>query len=275
MTIHTSNAIEKFDSKKHSQLTKGLPFSYISLPLYLDFCAYVLKRNNENLIVAQDIYYMQEFPLFFLPKNKSNWERASMCAITKEDVAKIKKEKIDIGIENKAETEYYYKTKDFLNPKSKTKNRINQFTKNYTYQLRDTYPKNKIAKFYDLWQGQKKTISDMFERESTELFFFCLKNLNKYKIKQIYVEIDGKLAGFAWGVHHSKNKWVGLHLKVDYKYKGLSRFLYHERAKMFSNDDLFSLGSGCHDPGLIQFKKELGPVLEKQFYYIFTRDKKK
>ncbi|MFA6047288.1 MAG: hypothetical protein WCV59_02410 [Parcubacteria group bacterium] len=265
--------MEKFDSKKHIKLINDLPFSYVSLPLYLDFCAYTFKRNGEDLIVTQDPSYLHDFPSLFLPKNKDNWAMASMSMITEEEVKKIKKEDIEIANQNPTETEYYYKTSGFLDPKSKMKNRVNQFNKSYDYNILNNYSKTKLTEFYNLWEGQKERSSDLFEKESTEFFFFCLENLEKYDIKQIYVEIDGKLAGFAWGVGHSDHNWAGLHLKANYDYKGLSRFLHHERAKLFSDRDLFSLGTGCHDPGLIQFKKELGPVLEKQYYYVFTRDK--
>ncbi len=66
--------MEKFDSQKHLQLASHLPFSYYSLPLYLDFSAYLLPRNNERVIVTQDLYYPHEFPAIFLPQNPENWD---------------------------------------------------------------------------------------------------------------------------------------------------------------------------------------------------------
>lgn len=266
--------MEKFDSTKHSELIKTMPFSYMSLPIYLDFCAYIFIRNKEPIVVCQDYFYPNDFPSFFLPKNPRNWERATMSMITADDVQKIKDAGIEVVVEIPTETEYFYKTDDFLHPRGKMKERINQFTNNYSFTTKNTYPKNKIKDFYKLWEDQRDRSNEIFEQESTRLFNFCLPNLEKYDVRQIYVEVEGKLAGFAWGLKHLGNRWVGLHLKVDYQYKGLSRFLQSERAKLFSDCDEFTLGTGCKDPGIIQFKKELGPTKEQQHFYVFTRNKK-
>lgn len=266
--------MEKFDSQKHSALIEKMPFSYMSLPIYLDFCAYIFRRNGEDLIVRQDPIYVHDFPGIFLPDNPKNWERASFSPLTEEETAEIKKENIEIASLNKTETEYFYRTADFLEPKSKLKERIRQFEKAYSFKIKNDYSKEELIKFFGYWENQKKDDKDIFQKESRDFFYFCLDRLDRYGIQQVYVEVGGKLAGFTWGVRHGQDKWVGLHLKADYAYKGLSRYLEFLRAKMFSNCELFSLGTGCQDAGLAQFKKELGPVAEKQYYYVFTRDKK-
>ncbi|MDD2757990.1 MAG: hypothetical protein PHD72_01265 [Patescibacteria group bacterium] len=263
--------MEKFNSSKHGHLTKDLPLSFLSLPVYLDFCAHILERNGEPIIVRQDALYEHEFPSIFLPKNPQNWQRASMAMITKHDIEKIKAHSIEVGIETPTETEFFYNTNDFVNPRGKLKERINQFENNYDFVLKNTYSKDALATFFKTWEGQKECANDWFEKESADFFFYCLENLEKYGIAQVYVEVENKLVGFAWGVKHLGNNWAGLHMKVDYNYKGLSRFIHHERAKIFSGYDMFTLGTGCEDPGLIQFKKELKPVKEQEYFYVFTR----
>jgi hypothetical protein len=264
--------MEKFNSKKHQDHLKGLPFSYLSLPLYLDFCAYTFPRNEENLLIWQDAYYPHEFPSIFLPKNPKNWQRASMTMVTADDIKKIEAANIDIAIKVPTESEFFYQTKEFTHPKAKLKERITQFQNSYKFTIKETYKKDKIAAFYEQWAEQKENKTDLFQKESTELFHFCLDNLHKYEIRQIYIEIRHKLVGLAWGIAHSEKNWVGLHLKADYQYKGLSRYLHYLRAQLFPEYERLSLGTGCHDEGLIQFKKELGPVEERQYYYIFTKD---
>jgi hypothetical protein len=106
--------------------------------------------------------------------------------------------------------------------------------------------------------------------ESGDSFLYCVSNLKKYKVKQLYVEVDGKLAGLAFAVEHSSGNWVGLHLKVDYSYKGLSRFLHNERAKLFSDKKLFTLGTSGYDLGIAQFKSELGPSHVIHYSYVLT-----
>ena len=61
--------MEKFNSEKHRQYINHLPFSYFSVQSYLDFEAYVFRRNNELLIVNQDLYYPHDFPNFFIRRD--------------------------------------------------------------------------------------------------------------------------------------------------------------------------------------------------------------
>ena len=70
--------------------------------------------------------------------------------------------------------------------------------------------------------------------------------------------VNDKLVGLAWGMEHQSGNWMGLQLKANYKFKGLSRFLHHERSKLFADKKLFTLGTGAQDEGIIQFKRELG-----------------
>lgn len=265
--------MEKFDSAKHIRLVEDMPFSYVSLPAYLDFCAYTLKRNDEQLVVKEDPD-SHEFQVIFLPKNDKNWQMTSMSMLMREDVDRIRSRNIDVAIEKATGIEFFYKTNNFINPQGKLKERISQFVKNYSFTIKNKYQKDKIIDFYNLWEGQLDQEEDVFSKESMDFFNFCLANLEKYDIQQVYVEVDGNLVGFAWGVKHPSGNWAGLHLKVDYKYKGLSRFINHERAKLFPDLDLFTLGTGCNDPGLTQFKKELGPVKEQEYFYVLTRGQK-
>lgn len=264
--------MEKFDSQKHLALTAHLPFSYYSLPLYLDYCAYLLPRNNERVVVAQDLYYPHEFPALFLPQNPANWENFSVTFATTEDVEKIKKQNIEIILQKPVGTEFFYRTDDLLNPNNKIAQRIRQFNKLYKYKVFSSYPQDKVRQFYQDWKNQKERPGDLFT-EAEKLFFFCLENLSKYDVKQVYVEIDGQLAGLAWGVAHPAGGWVGLHLKTDYHFKGLSRFLHQQRAQLFADRKYLALSTGEKDPGITQFKKELGPTEEREYCYLLTGGK--
>lgn len=265
--------MEKFDSRKHLHyFISSIPFSYFSTPIYLDFGTYIFLRNNENIFVSQDIFFPHEFPAVLLPKNKLNWQNLSFTFATETDIKKIEKENIEIKIKNLIGEEYFYKTNSLIEPRKEIVRRINQFKKLYKYRILKRYPKEKIIKFYEFWKSQKDRKGDTFE-EGENFFFFCLNNLNKYSIKQIYIEVNKRIVGLAWGVFHPKNGWVGLHLKVDYKIKGLSRFLHHERARLFSDIEMFSLGTGAREPGIVQFKEELSPIFKKKYYYLLTGKK--
>ena len=266
--------MEKFDSSKHNRLIVDLPFSYVSTAVYLDFRAYILNLNGEDLVVTQDSVYRHDFPCLFLPKNQNNWEFMSASMVSDKDVEKIKNQGIEIAAENSTEIEYFYATQDFLNPAGKYKQKIKQFEEGYKYKIYNQYDQKKIVEFFNLWESQKENLNNVFSKESNEIFFFCLENFDKYGIEQIYVEIEGKLVGFVWGVKNSSDKWISLHSKSDYQYRGLSRFLNYEITKKFADTKVVSLGTGCQDEGLIQYKQELGPIEEKKYHYVLTRGKK-
>lgn len=266
--------MEKFVSNEHSEFRKNLPFSYFSTNLYLDFSAYFFDRNSERLIVWQDILYPNEFPCIFTPRQKDNWPHCSIAFATEEDIEAIKKENIDILANKFMGNEFFYSTNNFINPKGSFKNRVNQFVSNYEYLLIHDCDRTRIIKFYDFWKSQREHDSITF-KESEIFFNFCLDNLDKYDIKQVYVEIENEIIGLAWGIKFPEsNNWIGLHLKVNYQYKGLSRFLHHERAKMFEDCKEFSLGTGVHDRGIDIYKEELGPIYKKAYYYLLTGDRK-
>ena len=263
--------MEKFKSKIHRDYSKFLPFSYFSSYIYLDFAAFTFEIRGENEIVWQDLIFPHDFPSIFLPKHKEIWTNCSIALATKNDIENIKKEKIEILVKKPMGAEYFYKTKDFTQPQGALKNKINRFTNNYKFRLKTKYNKNEVLKFYDFWKKQRKHESLTLD-ESEEFFQFCLSSLGKYGIRQVYVEVDDRLAGFAWGIKHRDN-WIGLHLKVDYQYKGLSRFLHSERAKLFSDTKEFTLGTGASDSGIESYKKELGPSREEEYFYLLTGGK--
>ncbi len=188
--------MEKFFSEKYAGLRKDLPFSYFSTNLYLDFSAYFFVRNDENLIVWQDLLYPNEFPCIFLPKQKNNWAHCSIAFATDDDINNIEKENIEILVKKPMGREFFYKTEDFINPRGSFKSRINQFSSNYEHAILHNCDKKRILEFYDFWKEQRVHNSITFG-ESESFFHFCLDNLEKYDIKQVYVEVDNRIVGLA------------------------------------------------------------------------------
>ncbi len=262
--------MEKFDSNKHSKLTKRLPFSYFSTPLYLDHNGYIIRRNGEDVIVWQDLFYKHEYPAIFLPNKIENLERCSISLATQEDINTLIAHGVEVLVTKPGVAEFYYRTSDFTEPQGSLRKKINLFAKNYQYTILHEYDKKKVQRFFRFWRDQRERTSPTFIG-SSPWFDYCLENLERYDIKQVYIEINNKLVGFAWGMKHGKN-WIGLHLKVDYKYKGLSRFLHHERAKLFAKLPEFTIGTGGREVGIENYKRELGPIEERNYFYILTGD---
>lgn len=261
--------MKKFLSHTSPQFVKKLRFSYLTCRPYLDFAAYVFPRHQEEIIVLQDLLFPHEWPALTLPRKKINWERASIGFATPNEIAAIRAEGIPILVEKPFAEEYYYDPRHFQNPSGDLLQKIHRFTKHTAYTLRPRYPKKKILAFYRRWKKQKSRNGIVFQ-ESEDFFQYCLDRLSRYAIRQVYVEVQQHLVGFAWGYSVDAKHWVGLEAKADYSYPGLSRFLQFERAKLFPKTTECTLGSGVHEPGIAAFKHELGPQRTVPYTYILT-----
>lgn len=251
------------------ELAARLPFSYFSSRIYLDFLAYAFERNGERVVVTRDAVYPHEFPALFLPERPENWRHSSVTFATEDAKAAIRAAGIPILIDRPVGTEFFYRTADFINPTGSMKAKIARFAKGYDFRLTNAYDAGRVEEFYERWKAQRPRGSMTFD-ESERFFTFCLRNLDAYAIRQAYVEIDGKLAGLAWGMVAPRGGWVGLHLKVDYRYKGLSRFLHRERARLFEEHEEFTLGTGGFEAGIEAYKRELRPCREVAYSYVLT-----
>lgn len=270
--------IKKFNSGKHKSLLKELPFKYESSGIYLDFAGYVIDRNGELNVAVQDVLYPNDFPYLFLPSQKENWPHSLILWATSKNIDKLKKEVV-IERSFSSGKEFYYKTSDFIKMAggkwADFRKDVEHFKRENKYKLLTDYPKNKVLKFIvETWIAEQKEKTISFA-ESYNFFLFCLENQDKYGIKTLYVEIDGELVGLAMGAKfNNSDKWLALHIKVDYKYRGLSRFLYHERAKLFSRFNEFTSGATCAgDEGVEKFKNHLHPYRVEESFYVITGDK--
>ena len=266
--------IERFDRNNpdHLAAMRKLPFAYMSSEFALSHSAYVIERNGELIPVMQDLIAQHDFPAIFLPQKKENWEYLSLTFATDEDVESLRKNGNKIVVENPLSTEYYYKTDQFVNPTGSFKKKVNSFKNKYDYKVLHEYDKDKLIAFFEVWKSQIKEKTITFG-ESELIFFYALEDLKGLGVKQVYVEIDGKLAGMAWGVPHWSGGWVGMHLKVDYQYRDLSRLLHHERAKLFADRENLTLGTDVFKEGVRQYKKELHPSEERKYTYVLTGEK--
>lgn len=270
--------LRKFDYKKHKKLLEKVPFLYESTVPHIIYAGYVLERDGISEITTQDVLYPNTFPYLFLPRNKKIWEYVHITWTTKDDIKKLSTE-VNIFHKNIVGTSYNYSTDDFANlsghKMASIRRHVNQFEKKYSYKIFHKYNKEKVKKFIKRWDSQQNDKTFTY-KEGLKWFNFCIDNSNKYGIKSIFVEVDGKLVGITQGVSFDKNRWVGLHQKSDYKYKGLSRFLLHKRAQMFKDIKEFTLGTGCGgDDGVIKYKEELHPIKKTEYFYVITEGKKK
>ncbi len=268
--------IEPFDrtNKNHIAAMRKLPFAFMSSEFALSHSAHVIERNGEYIPVSQDLISPHEFPALYLPHKKKNWEYLAVTFATEKDVETLKKSGNRIVVENPISTEFFYSTDQFVNPTGSFRKKINSFKNKHNFEVTNECDEAEVRKFYKFWKTQIKEKTLTFD-ESESFFFFGLENLKAFGIKQVCVKIDGKLAGLAWGLDHWSGNWVGMSLKVNRKYRDLSRFLHHERAKLFADRPTFTLGTDAFKKGIRQYKQELKPIEERKYTYILTGEKEK
>ncbi|MBX4181726.1 DUF2156 domain-containing protein [Candidatus Parcubacteria bacterium] len=271
--------ISKFSSqnKGDMSLAKKLPLGYSSsLPL-LDYGAYKLERNGYENVGIQDEIYPNAIPYLYLPEQKRNWNHSHIIWVTDKQAKTLGKtvnilEKIPLG------EEYFYQTKDFLKLNggkwANFRRQVNYFKNHYKYEIvSKNIGREQINTFLNKWLKSQEVKNGIFA-SSYDFFLFCLENRARYKIKTIFILVEGELAGIAMGIKYDNKNWIGLHSKILYKYKGLGKFILHERAKLFQNLDSFTLGTGAQDKGITEFKKSIHPSKEIKYYYVITGDNK-
>ncbi len=265
--------MEKFNHNlpAHAMAMRRLPFSYFSLPIYLDDRAYVLERNGETIVAAMDDDAPNEAQALFVPERPENRRDIAVRFATKQE-----RDGLAAGgrvlFERHATTEFFYRTDDFTHPTGAFAKKIRSFVAHRRFTVRHAYPRDAVASFYHEWKRQRPRESATID-ESERSFFSTLDRLEEFDVRQVYVEIDGSLAGLAWGVEHGSGNWAGLHMKALYRERDLGRFLQHERAKLFAGHELFTLGTALSDAGVDRFKRELGPAEEREYFFLLLGDK--
>ena len=259
---------EKFNhlNPDHFNAMKCLPFSYFSLEEYLDENASVFERNGETIIGVKNQEDPTELQALFPPIHPLNRQNISIRLAQQSDRDQMAQQ-ARILFEKQTITEFFYRTHDFVHPTGRLAKKIRVFSSRYKPTVTHTYPKDAILEFYRQWEDQRvRDVRTIGESEAS--FFLMVDRLDHSEIKQVYVEIDGALAGFAWGIPHWSGNWVGLHMTVSYQYQDLNRFLHHERAKLFSGSDIFSTGTSMFDTGVDLYKHNLGPVEERRYFFL-------
>ncbi len=265
--------MEKFSIDKHAYILGRLPFSYETTPINAECFGYVLERNGEELLVMQSTVFPNEFPCYLPPHKKENWDHCSIVFAPQEFVNSLEAESIKIIHKEGTGTEYFYDTAHFVEPTGEMRRDVRHFSNHHDFTVTHTPSPEKIRFFHEQWKAQKER-DNMCLPAGERFFSFCLENLDRFNVQQVYVTVNGELVGLALGVLHSPGKWAGLHLESLYEYKGLGRFLHHERAKLFKDAPEFTLGTEAAVEGIAHFKESLGPSKKVEYSYVLTGERK-
>lgn len=250
---------------------------YDKNPFWLAFDGFIEERNGELLVYTRDELFLNDFPFCKIPNKEENLKNSLITSVSEEELENLKSKGFKIIEEKHYGDEFYYNTSNFLDLKGNKgkaiRKAINQFKKFYKYKLLRDYPKEKILRFIKDWASKqdKNFLFDIGE----EYALFCVNHKEELKNAQwLFLEIEGKLAGYCLSYKLKEDLWCGLHQKVDYSYKGIGRFLLFERASLFKDVKEFTLGTGAKDEGIIAFKDTLHPIRKEKRFFIVVGEKK-
>lgn len=260
---------EKFVVAKHAHILKNLPFSFFSTALYAEYAGYVEERNGESLLVTQDLLFPESYPLLFAPGNPDNLKHAEITFGTEAAIERITTLGITLELKKPITEEFFYPTARFTEPTRSIRRDSDYFARAYSFEVQSRCDREIVEVFYGKWERQKSRTGLTYD-ESKSFFSFCLDNLDRYSIEQIYVLREGELVGCAFGMQHSEGRWVGLGLKADYRYRGLSRYLHRKRAERFMALPECTLGTGSFESGIEQYKRSLKPSHTEPYYFLVT-----
>lgn len=266
--------IAKFDSTNpdHISLALGeMPFSWFSTPVFLDYCGYVIAGQVRPRITVHDRLYPNQFPCLFLPRDKQDWTRCLIVYAQEKDISALISAKVAILLRQPVGEEFFFHTGNFTHPTGSVRRMTRLFGARNAHSVLSQAKPEKIKDFYRTWANQRPHEDSFAFEEDWGFFEFCLNHLDRYNIKQCYVEIGNRLVGLAWGIAApERNGWVLLQRKVCYDYKGLSRYILHKLACDFADFPVFATGTGCQDSGIIAHKKSLHPCRVVSYSYLIT-----
>jgi len=139
---------------------------------------------------------------------------------------------------------YFYNTENFLLNASKSKD-VKRFQKKYNYQILPTYDKDRIYELYNKWAKMQESKGKPAAPDTELDFFFDTKNIKRYKIRFLFLEVDGQLVGakIVYPFFTKSKKTLILRYQFSlYEYYGINQFMTYELMKRERDFKEFSDG---------------------------------
>ena len=226
------NFFELSKEEKNNFFLK-LPKAYLNAEVFLNQKSYIREENGEKLL-------FQKFKNFevlkLVPEKRTNLsEDKKIYCISEEDVSRLEKE-FSISKKICLLGNMHYDRDKFI--EDVTSNRdYKKFIKNYPNpKVYFDYDEEEIKVFF------KKCIEDLVKSGKTpnvsiDEILFVLNSRDRYKVKSVFIEIEGALVGFSIGCVYNSidSTYIALYTYSSREYRGLSQFLKVERAKLFES----------------------------------------
>ncbi len=253
-----------------NKLANQYRLSYFTSRYWLEFVCEYKNINGEDVALIKALN-SDEYIFQYPPKKISNLKEAKIQWATQEEIDNFK-DKVEILEQKEVMSEYFYQTKDIIELKGpghkKNRQAINTFEKKYNYKIVNKLDKDKIVSFLNKWDQKQELKTAPYER-GLKFCHFLLDYLDKdEKLKSVFVLVDDQLVGMSIGELVNEKGWIAIHQKVDYNYKGLGRWIFRERAKLFEGIEEFANGGAMGDQGIVDYKNSLRPSKVVPYYYL-------
>lgn len=180
--------------------------------------------------------------------------------------------------------DFFYTTSDFITlagPKfKKIRNEINSFQREYPQaKFLHEYPREKLIAFIEAWSAEtrsRQTDADAlakFESEYEDAIAAVDLAQQVAGVQSLYLEVDGKLIGYAVFGALYDDFWVAYIQKTLREYRGAGKMLYNEKAKIMEKYPTFANGCSAQVASLNEYKLSLNPSRTVMQYHITTGTK--
>ncbi|KKW19923.1 MAG: hypothetical protein UY63_C0004G0008 [Parcubacteria group bacterium GW2011_GWA2_51_10] len=241
--------------------------AYFTSPFLLAAHGYYEQMNGKLIV-----YYLdtsdKEMRFLYAPSKIGKEDARGVQFAREIDIKTFEENGITIKEKIPYGPEYFYDceklSKSATPDLRKFRQNANYFRHHYSYTIKNQYEPEFVAEFIRNWASTKDltNYSEFAKGVFIDDLNACLQYLEFTSLPQrnIFVEVDGKLAGFAYTHPLTENLFVGLMQKVNIKYRGLSPFIYQEKARLYPGVPYFTIGCPCGVPGLLAFKDSMRPA---------------
>lgn len=249
--------------------------TYYASPFFLTASCFY-EQDRDGLHVYIDDPTDHETRLLFPPRRPVPGRIPDVQCAWDSDIAALEGAGIQIFEKISYESEYICSSRALTALEgsgfSKFRQKLKFFKKNFSYCVLSEYDPEKVRDFIRRW-GEAKDLS-AYPEMGRKFFLWDLELCQKYvdytdlPQKNIFVEIDGTLAGFAYTHPLTPRLSVALMQKVNTDYPGITQFLYQETAKLYPEVPFFTAGPDCATPGQKEFKQSLRPAEVHRLYLL-------
>lgn len=254
-----------------------LSVSFWNSDFYLEKNTFVSEINNEKILFeivklknGNDRIYFKN-----IIKNYS-LENYYFKDLTKKQVAFLSK-KYYLEKTKKYTVTFHYNKSDFLEAGYKSR-KFKTFEKKNNFKILFNYNSEDILKCFSQWKKEIISRGRKPNKGVENDILEILKLEKEFNLKKIFLEIDGKLVGFSFGISFLKNDKNSNHLCLLnyslYQPRDIQYYLKIKRAELFEKDEFYdsaySLNSDIGKYKKYNFKE----AFVEEFYIVKTGKKR-